>query len=126
MIPERLAAAGLTAEDAMYQVWSVALDGTVLGGAAATNAALALIWWARPLTWLYHLPAMPRLQNKLYRWVANNRYRLPGGTPSCAIPDTQYEIRNTNLVFTFNFSNKASLYPSIVRGLRTILSAISL
>lgn len=87
-IPERLAAAGLTAEDAMYQVWTVTADGTVRGGAAATNAALALIWWARPLTWLYHLPGIPWLEEKIYRWVADNRYRMPGGTAACQIENT--------------------------------------
>lgn len=94
-IPERLAAAGLTAADAMYQVWTVTPNGKVLGGAAATNAALTLIWWARPLTWLYHLPGMPWLQSKVYRWVASNRHRLPGGTTTCAVPNTPYEIRNS-------------------------------
>jgi predicted DCC family thiol-disulfide oxidoreductase YuxK len=95
MIPTRLAAAGLTAEDGMYQVWTVAPDGTVLGGPAAVNAALALIWWARPLTWLYRLPGMPWLENKVYRWVANNRYRMPGGTAECSIAQTQ-QVRSSS------------------------------
>lgn len=85
IIPERLAAAGLTPADAVYQVWTVSPDGKVLGGAAAVNATLTLIPWARPLTWLYHLPGMPWLQNKLYRWIANNRHHLPGGTAACQI-----------------------------------------
>jgi predicted DCC family thiol-disulfide oxidoreductase YuxK len=88
MIPERLAAAGLTPEDALYQVWTVTPNGRVLGGSAAANAALALIWWAWPLTWLYRLPGMRPLQDKLYRWVANNRYRMPGGTAACQIENT--------------------------------------
>jgi predicted DCC family thiol-disulfide oxidoreductase YuxK len=95
MIPERLAAAGLTAEDDMYQVWTLTPDGRVLGGTTAVNAALALILWARPLTWLYRLPGMRPLEDKLYRWVADNRYRMPGGSAACAVPNPQSEIRNT-------------------------------
>jgi predicted DCC family thiol-disulfide oxidoreductase YuxK len=92
LIPERLAAAGLTAEDGMYQVWSVTADGVVQGGAAAVNAALAFIWWAKPLTWLYHLPGMKWIEGKVYRWVADNRYKMPGGTAECAVPNKEYKL----------------------------------
>ena len=58
-------------------------------------AALALIWWARPFTWLYRLPGMRWIEEKVYRWIANNRYRMPGSTAACAVPNTPDEIRNT-------------------------------
>ena len=88
-IPERLASLGLNTEDAMAQVWFVTAGGRLYGGAAAVNEALRLVWWARPLTYLYRLPGIRQLEDKVYRWVAANRYRLPGGTASCAIDRTR-------------------------------------
>lgn len=85
-IPDTLQDLGLTAADGMEQVWFVDENGRLTGGAEAVNAVLRLVWWARPFTYLYYLPLMPQLQGKLYRWVAANRTRLPGGTPQCQPP----------------------------------------
>ncbi len=85
-IPEQMAQLQLTAEDGMEQVWFVDGNGRLTGGAAAVNQAMAFIWWARPFTWFYPLPGIQQLEDKLYRWVANNRYRMPGSTPSCQLP----------------------------------------
>ncbi|HEX6385417.1 MAG TPA: DUF393 domain-containing protein [Anaerolineae bacterium] len=84
-IPGRLATLGLSSRDGMTQVWFVTNDGRLYGGAAAVNEALRLVWWARPLTNLYRLPGVRQLEDKVYRWVADNRYRLPGGTATCSI-----------------------------------------
>jgi predicted DCC family thiol-disulfide oxidoreductase YuxK len=32
------------------------------------------------------LPGIRSLAGVIYRWVARNRSRLPGGTPACAVP----------------------------------------
>lgn len=85
MIPKIMAAQGLTAEDGMRQVWFVAEDGRLTGGAAAVNEALSVVWWARPFTKLTHLPGMQPLQDRFYRWVADNRARLPGGSAQCVM-----------------------------------------
>jgi predicted DCC family thiol-disulfide oxidoreductase YuxK len=75
---------GLTAEQTMTQVWYI--DGSALsGGAAAINDALRLVWWAKPFTHLYRLPGIRPLQDRLYRWVADNRHRMPGSTADCEI-----------------------------------------
>ncbi len=84
-IPEELAALGLTAVDGMAQVWFVEADGRLFGGAAAVNGALRYCWWLRPLTWLYPLPGIRQIEERIYRWTAQNRHRLPGGTAVCAI-----------------------------------------
>lgn len=34
------------------------------------------------------VPGVRHLAGLLYRWVARNRHRLPGGTASCGIPTT--------------------------------------
>lgn len=89
-IPDRLAQLGLSAEDAMTQLWYASPNGLLSGGAAAVNAALHWVWWLRPLTWLYRLPGLARLEEWVYRWVAANRYRLPGSTPSCDVPPVDH------------------------------------
>ena len=85
MIPEQLATLGLTAKDGMKQVWFWE-NGRLSGGAEAVNQLLRHLWWFRPVTYLYYLPGIRQLQDWGYRWVADNRHRLPGGTPACAIP----------------------------------------
>ncbi len=85
-IPEQMAARGLTAEDGMDRAWFVAANGRLTGGAEAINQALRYCWWLRPFTTLYAVPGIRQLQDWVYRWVAANRYRLPGSTPQCALP----------------------------------------
>jgi predicted DCC family thiol-disulfide oxidoreductase YuxK len=80
-----MAALGLTAVDGMAQVWFAAADGRLCGGAAAVNGAMRYCWWLRPFTWLYPLPGIRQIEERVYRWVADNRYMLPGGTAVCAI-----------------------------------------
>jgi len=43
-----------------------------------------------PWSWLGRLASVPglsRLVDRVYAWVAANRYRLPGGTPACQLQD---------------------------------------
>lgn len=84
-IIDKLADLGLTVDDVMTQVWFVDGNGRLFGGAAAINAALSFIWWFKPVAFLYQLPGIRQLQDRVYRWVADNRTRLPGSTPQCAI-----------------------------------------
>jgi predicted DCC family thiol-disulfide oxidoreductase YuxK len=84
-IPQQLAALGLTDEDGMTQVWFVDENGRLTGGAEAVNEVMKRVWWLRAFTFLYKLPGLKQLQSHAYRWVANNRYRLPGGTAACVI-----------------------------------------
>jgi predicted DCC family thiol-disulfide oxidoreductase YuxK len=79
---------GITAEQASDAVQWVEVDGTVRTGHGAIAAVLSTagpVWKAigRTLT----LPGLSWLAAKAYRLVANNRYRLPGGTPACAVTD---------------------------------------
>lgn len=87
-IPEQMAAWGLSAADGQWQAWFVNPAGQLFGGAAAVNQAMASIWWAAPFTCLYSQPTIAKAQEWLYRWVANHRYRLPGGSPTCQINNT--------------------------------------
>jgi hypothetical protein len=46
-------------------------------------------WPFRPVGALILLPPISWLAAGVYRLIANNRYRLPGGTPACAVPQAR-------------------------------------
>ena len=59
---------------------------------SAGRAVTALLQDARaPWSWVGHLAALPGLVwavDHIYVFVANNRHRLPGGTPACRLPES--------------------------------------
>jgi predicted DCC family thiol-disulfide oxidoreductase YuxK len=82
-----LAALGLTAEQCAEAVQWVSDDGSHASGHAAAARALqqgSLLW--RILGTVLLIPPLSWLAAGIYRLVANNRMRLPGGTPACALP----------------------------------------
>jgi predicted DCC family thiol-disulfide oxidoreductase YuxK len=57
---------------------------------AAQDAVARLLlaarpWW-RPAGLVLLLPGVNALAGVVYRWVARNRYRLPGASDACAVP----------------------------------------
>lgn len=81
---------GLTQAEASDAVQWVEPDGAVRGGHEAVAAALmnaARLWW--PVGRVMLLPGVSGLAARVYRLVADNRHRLPGGTPACALPADQ-------------------------------------
>ena len=85
-IPDQMAELGLTAEDGMTQVWFVDGDGRLFGGAEAINRSMQNVWWAWPFTWFYFVPGIRQVQDWVYKWVADNRHRMPGSSGACEIP----------------------------------------
>lgn len=82
-----LAALGLTADQCDAALQWVAADGRVSpaeGAVARTFLASRMPF--RPLGALLLVPGVRTLAGVLYRWVARNRHRLPGGTPACSMP----------------------------------------
>jgi len=82
-----LAAAGLTAGRAQAEVLWIGRDGDVSGGAPAVAAALRAAgapWSALGVA--LALPPLRWVAPAVYRLVAANRYRLPGGTAACRLP----------------------------------------
>jgi predicted DCC family thiol-disulfide oxidoreductase YuxK len=82
-----LAALGLTEQQCRESLQWVADDGRVASGHAAVARLLlasALPW--RPLGALLLVPPMSWVAAVVYRWVADHRSALPGGTPACALP----------------------------------------
>ena len=87
---------GLTEEEASAAVQWVEIDGTVRCGHEAVAAALSSaggVW--RPLGRLLVAPGAAPIAAGAYRLIADNRHRLPGGTPACAT-DTQEIRRSTS------------------------------
>jgi predicted DCC family thiol-disulfide oxidoreductase YuxK len=82
-----LPALGTTAERARRELLWVQPSGRIDGGADAVSALLVESrgGW-RLLGRLMRLPPLDRVAHGLYRLVAANRHRLPGGTPACQLP----------------------------------------
>jgi predicted DCC family thiol-disulfide oxidoreductase YuxK len=84
-----LPAYGITAERAQYEVLWV--DATGLYGGAQAFAHWLIdsggLW--RIVGRLITLPPIRWVAAGVYRLIANNRNRMPGGTPDCALPQAQ-------------------------------------
>lgn len=81
-----LAGYGLSDAECLEEAKFVDERGVVHGGHAAISAALthgAVPW--RPVGALIVAPGVARLSARAYRWVAEHRQMLPGGTPACAV-----------------------------------------
>lgn len=81
-----LGALRLAEAEAAASVQWVEIDGSARSGHAAIAAALCSaggIWTLPGRTML--LPGVARLAAGAYRLIADNRHRLPGGTPACAV-----------------------------------------
>lgn len=82
---------GITEEQAAYAVQWVQIDGTVRSGHEAIAAVLTTagrIW--KIIGRLLLLPGISWLAARVYRLVADNRHRLPGSTPACAVNDEDH------------------------------------
>jgi predicted DCC family thiol-disulfide oxidoreductase YuxK len=80
-----LAELGMTEEQAADAVQLVQVDGTVRSGHEAIAAVLGTAgpaWGIVSRALL--LPGISSIAARAYRLIADNRYRLPGGTPACA------------------------------------------
>lgn len=41
------------------------------------------------------LPGVVQVAGLVYRWIARHRDRMPGGTPACAVPESQHSAGST-------------------------------
>jgi predicted DCC family thiol-disulfide oxidoreductase YuxK len=79
--PGAPARVGATLEECLAAVRWQRADGSRAAAAEAINAALAAALGIRAPLLIYRVTR--RAQEWMYRWVAANRYRLPGTTPWC-------------------------------------------
>ncbi|NGN68586.1 DUF393 domain-containing protein [Streptomyces sp. A7024] len=82
-----LAAIDVRQERAEYEVLWVRADGQVLGGVRAVSALLlsSRHWFWAPLGRVLALPPVRAVAGVVYRLIARNRHRMPGGTASCRV-----------------------------------------
>ena len=74
---------GVSPEALMERIWWLDSSGQVYGGAEAANAAVSAALGTRFPLLVYRIPGMRSVQEAIYRWVADHRYRFPGTTPYC-------------------------------------------
>lgn len=85
-----LGAYSLTPEQCDAAVQWVASDGTISSAQnAIARTLIASRLPLRPLGLVMLVPGVNALAGLVYRWVAANRHRLPGGTPACSLPASQ-------------------------------------
>jgi predicted DCC family thiol-disulfide oxidoreductase YuxK len=87
---------GLTAQQVRSQIWLAQKSPTTvaaLGGHLAAGAILKLqpSSWLRVLGWLASNPPTSWAAGLVYKIVAANRHRLPGGSRACKIEDNYFE-----------------------------------
>jgi predicted DCC family thiol-disulfide oxidoreductase YuxK len=81
-----LAELGVTEAQAVNAVQWVEADGTIRSGHEAIAAVLKRAGWVWRLAGrVLMLPGISWIVARAYRLIARNRYRLPGGTPACAV-----------------------------------------
>lgn len=81
---------GLTAEQCDEALQWVSSTGRV---SSAQNAVARVLLAGRlpyrPIGAVILIPGINAVAGAVYRWVALNRHRLPGGTPACSLPAAQ-------------------------------------
>lgn len=88
--PELLAQVNLSEAECRAALQFVDVMGKHYRAAAAANAAMAHLGGAFKFVALfYHVPLIAALEERVYAWVARNRYRLPGSAAACAIPQNK-------------------------------------
>ena len=74
---------GIAPSSLMDSVRWLDADGTVYAGAEAANDAVSVALGTRIPLMIYRVPGIRTLEDVVYRWVADHRYRFPGTTPHC-------------------------------------------
>jgi predicted DCC family thiol-disulfide oxidoreductase YuxK len=87
-----LAALGTTPERTRREALWVSTDGTIYGGAAAFAEWLKFRAGAHGIVGrVIELPVIRALAAAVYRVIAKNRHRMPGGSPACALPPPGFD-----------------------------------
>jgi predicted DCC family thiol-disulfide oxidoreductase YuxK len=87
-----LRALGTTSERTQREVLWVTPDGEIFGGAAAFAQWLRFRGGAYGvLGRVIDLPGVRVLATAVYRLIARNRHRMPGGSPACALPPPGFD-----------------------------------
>ena len=74
---------GIPASSLMESVRWLDSSGAVYAGAEAANTAVSAALGTRLPLVIYRIPGIRSLEEVVYRWIADHRYRFPGTTPYC-------------------------------------------
>jgi len=92
-----LAASGLNEQQVTEAAWYIDAEGRKHRGAGAINTALnALGGIYRIASWVYRVPGLKQVEDLIYKWVARNRYLMPGSTAACAIPSPTQKAQSAS------------------------------
>jgi predicted DCC family thiol-disulfide oxidoreductase YuxK len=83
---------GLTAEQCDAAAQLVLPEGVWSGHRAFGKLLLRSQWWWKPLGALILTPPTSWLAGAVYRFIAANRDKMPGGTPACALPAAERPV----------------------------------
>jgi predicted DCC family thiol-disulfide oxidoreductase YuxK len=74
---------GIPQEQLLESVRWLDSSGAVYSGAEAANMALSAALGTRIPLLIYRIPGIRFVEDKVYQWVVDHRYRFPGTTPYC-------------------------------------------
>lgn len=77
---------GLTRAQCEQTLWAIAADGQLYQGAHAVGATLDALAPLPVFLRLYRIPALRRMADRVYAWVADHRRFFPGIRPYCERP----------------------------------------
>ena len=87
-----LDALGVTQPEAEAAVqWVVPGQPPTAGPVAIARLLVDAGSFWRPLGWVLDLPPVRWMAWPVYRLIARNRHRMPGGTPACSLPQADRE-----------------------------------
>ena len=74
---------GVSLQEAEQAMHLIAPSGVVWSGAAAARELLRLLPLLRPLAWLFRIPGVMLVAERVYRWVARRRHRFGCDSSAC-------------------------------------------
>jgi predicted DCC family thiol-disulfide oxidoreductase YuxK len=87
-----LSALGITAARAQREALWVGTEGAIYGGAPAFAEWLRFRGGPYGVAgYVMELPVVRTLAAAVYRVIAKNRHRMPGGSPACALPPPGFD-----------------------------------
>ncbi len=85
-----LATLGLTETDVQTRSYFVDQDGRIFGGAESLARCALHMHSGWPLVGrIFLVPGFAQVASVVYKFVASNRHRLPGGTAACKLPNAE-------------------------------------
>lgn len=79
-VAERL---GIAPDSLLESIRWLDASGAVYSGAEAANAAFSAAVGTSITLGIYRIPGIRFVEDFIYRWVADHRYKFPGKTPYC-------------------------------------------